>query len=216
MRVLGLRSFLFRSLCERRGLSSCLPTAFPLDGSKNLHTALRKILPARLPSSNDKQFDDELCSPTTISPLQVGPPTRCDLAPGVARTLTGTHPSSSLSSIEKRYVLTPFICAVYIKKTDLRPQARFRVSTFVEALPALLISALLFFSRLVVYAFRANNILAYITIAIVAFCSLCLALSLAPLVYHDCPYQTPLFPCSGSLRSIAVSACYQCNKPEQK
>ena len=72
--------------------------------------------------------------------------------------------------------------------------ARFRVSTFVEALPALLlISVLLFFSGLVVYAFRANNVVAYITLAIVAFCSLCyLALSLAPLVYHDCPYQTPL------------------------
>jgi Family of unknown function (DUF6535) len=72
--------------------------------------------------------------------------------------------------------------------------ARFRVSTFVEALPALLlISVLLFFSGLVVYAFRANNIVAFFTLAVVAFCSLCyLALSLAPLVYHDCPYQTPL------------------------
>ena len=72
--------------------------------------------------------------------------------------------------------------------------ARFRVSTFVEALPALLlISILLFFSGLVVYAFRANNIVAFITLAVVAFCSLCyLALSLALLVYHDCPYQTPL------------------------
>ena len=72
--------------------------------------------------------------------------------------------------------------------------ARFRVSTFVEALPALLlISVLLFFSGLVVYAFRANNTVAFITLAIVAFCSLCyLALSLAPLIYHDSPYQTPL------------------------
>jgi hypothetical protein len=72
--------------------------------------------------------------------------------------------------------------------------ARFRVSTFVEALPALLlISVLLFFSGLVVYAFRANNIVASITLVIVASCSLWyLALSLVPLVFHDCPYQTPL------------------------
>ncbi|KAF8486399.1 hypothetical protein DFH94DRAFT_713146 [Russula ochroleuca] len=71
---------------------------------------------------------------------------------------------------------------------------KFRVSTFVEALPALLlISVLLFFSGLVVYAFRANNIVAFITLAIVGFCSVCyLALSLAPLICHDCPYQTPL------------------------
>jgi hypothetical protein len=71
---------------------------------------------------------------------------------------------------------------------------RFRVSTFVEALPALLlISILLFFSGLVVFAFRANNIVAFITLAIVASCCLWyLALSLMPLIFHDCPYQTPL------------------------
>ncbi|KAF8486401.1 hypothetical protein DFH94DRAFT_713162, partial [Russula ochroleuca] len=71
---------------------------------------------------------------------------------------------------------------------------RFRVSTLVEALPALLIiSVLLFFSGLVVFTFRANNIVAFITLAIVASCSLWyLALSLAPLLFHDSPYQTSL------------------------
>ena len=71
---------------------------------------------------------------------------------------------------------------------------RFRISALVEALPALLlISVLFFFSGLVVYAFRANNIVASITLAITAFCIVWyLALSLAPLAFHDCPYQTPL------------------------
>jgi Family of unknown function (DUF6535) len=82
----------------------------------------------------------------------------------------------------------------HIREYFVLGAARFRVSTFVEALPALLlISILLFFSGLVVYAFRANNIVAYITLAIVTSCSLWyFALSLMPLVFHDCPYQTPL------------------------
>jgi hypothetical protein len=71
---------------------------------------------------------------------------------------------------------------------------RFRISALVEALPALLlISVLLFFSGLVVYAFRVNNIVAFITLAIVAFFSLWyIALTMVPLAFHDCPYQTPL------------------------
>jgi hypothetical protein len=68
------------------------------------------------------------------------------------------------------------------------------MSVFVEALPALLlISVLLFLSGLVVFAFRGNNFVAFITLAIVAFCALSyIALTLAPLMSHDCPYQTPL------------------------
>ena len=65
---------------------------------------------ARPPTQFELQtFDDELCSPTTISPLQVGPPTRRELATG--------HPSSLIE--KRRYAPTPFSCAVYIKKTDL-------------------------------------------------------------------------------------------------
>jgi hypothetical protein len=81
------------SLCERRGRHvtrsfcgplppSSLPLS-PLDGSKNLRSAL--ILPthhSRLKFQSN--FDDEPRGPRTISPLQVGPPTRCELAPGRA------------------------------------------------------------------------------------------------------------------------------------
>ena len=48
-----------------------------------------------------RSFDDEPRGLTAIRPLQVGPPTRRELAPD-------THPSSS---IEKRYALLPISCA---------------------------------------------------------------------------------------------------------
>jgi hypothetical protein len=82
----------------------------------------------------------------------------------------------------------------HIREYFARGADRFHISTLVETLPALLlISVLLFFSGLVVFAFRGNIILAYITVAIVAFCVLWyIILTLAPLIFHDCPYQTPL------------------------
>jgi hypothetical protein len=71
---------------------------------------------------------------------------------------------------------------------------RFHISKLVETLPALLlIPVLLFFSGLVVFALRGNIIVAYVTVAFVAFCVLWyIILTLAPLIFHDCPYQTPL------------------------
>ncbi len=82
----------------------------------------------------------------------------------------------------------------HIREYFSRGADRFHISKLVEALHALLlISVLIFFSGLVVFAFRGNTILAYITVAIVAFCVICYTLlTLAPLVFHDCPYQTPL------------------------
>ena len=69
---------------------------------------------------------------------------------------------------------------------------RFHISKLVEALPALLlISALLFFSGLIVFAFRGNIIVACITVTIIAFCVFKNILTLARLIIHDCPYQTP-------------------------
>ena len=63
------------------GLPCPHPTAFPYGRFK----ALQEIFcpparPVRIPTL----FDDELRSPMTISPLQVGPPTRRELAPGQA------------------------------------------------------------------------------------------------------------------------------------
>jgi len=82
----------------------------------------------------------------------------------------------------------------HIREYFARGADRFHISKLVEILPALLlISVLLFFSGLVVFAFRGNIIVAYITAAIVAFCVLWyIILTLAPLIFHDCPYQTPL------------------------
>jgi uncharacterized protein DUF6535 len=82
----------------------------------------------------------------------------------------------------------------HIREYFARGADKFHISEVVEALPALLlISVLLFSSGLVVFAFRGNIIVAYITIAVVAFCVLCyIILTLAPLVFYDCPYQTPL------------------------
>ncbi|KAI9442028.1 hypothetical protein BJY52DRAFT_1229238 [Lactarius psammicola] len=73
---------------------------------------------------------------------------------------------------------------------------RFGISGFVDALPVLLhLSVFLFFAGLVVFAFRSNHIVAYITAAIVGFCAFSyITLTLMPLVSHDCPYRTPLTP----------------------
>ena len=81
----------------------------------------------------------------------------------------------------------------HIREYFARGAKRFHISKLVEALPALLlISVLLFFSGLVVFAFRGNIIVAYITVATVAFCVLWyIILTLAPLIFHDCPYRTP-------------------------
>jgi hypothetical protein len=82
----------------------------------------------------------------------------------------------------------------HIREYFARGADRFHISTLVETLPALLlISVLLFFSGLVVFAFRGNIIIAYITVATVTFCVLWyIILTLAPIIFHDCPYQTPL------------------------
>ena len=81
----------------------------------------------------------------------------------------------------------------HMREYFARGANRFHISTLVETLPALLlISVLLFFSGLVVFAFRGNIIVAYVTVAIVAFFVLWyIILTLVPLVYHDCPYRTP-------------------------
>src|SRR6266702_7142638 len=75
-----------------------------------------------------------------------------------------------------------------------RGARRFGIFGFVEVLPLLLLlSVFLFFAGLIVFAFRGNHTVAYFTVAIVGFCTLSyIALTLMPLIFHDCPYQTPL------------------------
>ncbi|KAH9053000.1 hypothetical protein EDB83DRAFT_1189560 [Lactarius deliciosus] len=73
---------------------------------------------------------------------------------------------------------------------------KFGVSVFVESLPLiLLLSVFLFFTGLVVFAFRSNHTVAYFTLSIVGICALSyIAFTLMPLFFYDCPYQTPLTP----------------------
>ncbi|KAH8977815.1 hypothetical protein EDB86DRAFT_3109106 [Lactarius hatsudake] len=81
----------------------------------------------------------------------------------------------------------------HIREYFYRGAGKFRIFGLVEALPFLiLISVLLFFTGLVVFAFPTNHTVAFVTLAIVAICLiLYIALSLTPLKYHDCPYYTP-------------------------
>ncbi|KAI9434960.1 hypothetical protein H4582DRAFT_1762250, partial [Lactarius indigo] len=81
----------------------------------------------------------------------------------------------------------------HIREYFSRGAHRFRIFGLVEALPFLiLISVLLFFAGLVVFALPTNHTVAYITLAIVAICLiLYIALTLMPLIFHDCPYYTP-------------------------
>jgi hypothetical protein len=82
----------------------------------------------------------------------------------------------------------------HIREYFSRGARKFRIFGLVELLPSLLLlSVLLFFAGLVVFAFLANHTVAFITLAVVGFCFLSyIALTLMPLIHHDCPYYTPL------------------------
>ncbi len=82
----------------------------------------------------------------------------------------------------------------HIREYFSRGARKFGIFGLVETLPfLLLLSVLLFFAGLVVFAFPANHIVAHITLAIVGFCIfLYISLTLMPLIFHDCPYYTPL------------------------
>ncbi len=81
----------------------------------------------------------------------------------------------------------------HIREYFSRGARKFRIIGLVEMLPfLLLVSVLLFFAGLVVFAFLANHIVAYIALAVVGICFISyIALTLMPLIFHDCPYYTP-------------------------
>ncbi|KAI9449830.1 hypothetical protein BJY52DRAFT_1359376, partial [Lactarius psammicola] len=81
----------------------------------------------------------------------------------------------------------------HIREYFFRGARKFGIFALAEALPFLiLVSVLLFFAGLVVFAFLANHIVAYITLVIVGFCFISyIALTLMSLIFHDCPYHTP-------------------------
>ena len=75
-----------------------------------------------------------------------------------------------------------------------RGARRIGIFALVDVLPLfLLLSVFLFFTGLVVFAFRGNHIVAYFTLAVVGFSILSYtALSLMSLISHDYLFQTPL------------------------
>jgi hypothetical protein len=87
----------------------------------------------------------------------------------------------------------PHVCA-HIREYFSRGARKFRIFGLVELLPSLLlVSVFPFFAGLVVFAFLANNIVAYITLALVGFCFLAyILLTVTPLLSPDSPYYTPL------------------------
>ncbi|KAH8991210.1 hypothetical protein EDB92DRAFT_1798310, partial [Lactarius akahatsu] len=81
----------------------------------------------------------------------------------------------------------------HIREYFSRGARKFHIFGLVETLPLLLlVSVFLFFAGLIAFAFHANHTVAWFTVGTVAFCSLSyIALTLMPLIYHDCPYHTP-------------------------
>ena len=84
----------------------------------------------------------------------------------------------------------------HIREFFSRGVRKFVVIGIVDLLPFLFsVSIFLFFAGLVVFAFLANQTVAYFTLAIVGILSLSyLSLTLMPFIFHDCPYYTPLTP----------------------
>jgi hypothetical protein len=82
----------------------------------------------------------------------------------------------------------------HIREYFYQGARKFGLFGLAELLPSLLIiSVLLFFAGLVVFAFLGNHTVAKFTLAIVGFCFLSyITFTLMPLVFHDCPYWTPL------------------------
>ena len=82
----------------------------------------------------------------------------------------------------------------HIREYFYQGARRFGIFGLVELMPSLIVVAvLLFFAGLVVFAFLANHTVASITLSIVGFCFLLyIVFTLMPLIFHDCPYSTPL------------------------
>ncbi|KAI9439583.1 hypothetical protein H4582DRAFT_1850754 [Lactarius indigo] len=106
----------------------------------------------------------------------------------------------------------------HIQEYLFRGIRRFRTFSLVETLPfLLLVSLLLFFAGLVVFAFLANHSVAYYTLVTVGFFFvLYIYLTLIPLTHHDCPFYTPytsLLWFSAQLAPLSYfSVVYHCVK----
>ena len=114
-------------------------------------------------------------------------------------SLTCALMATLLQQWARRYLQTiqrnhaPHVHA-HIREYFFQGAHKFSIIGLVELLPSLLlISVFLFFAGLVGFAFQANHTVAYITLALVAFCLLAyIVLTITPLISPDCPYYTPL------------------------
>ncbi|KAG6832516.1 hypothetical protein H0H92_000145 [Tricholoma furcatifolium] len=70
---------------------------------------------------------------------------------------------------------------------------RFSMSTVVETIPALLhISLFLFLAGLIEFLYPVNTVICSLGVAILVICTILYAIvTLLPMYYHHCPYQTP-------------------------
>ncbi|KAH9976603.1 hypothetical protein BGW80DRAFT_1144106, partial [Lactifluus volemus] len=71
---------------------------------------------------------------------------------------------------------------------------RFRLDTIANSVPLLLhASVFLFLTGLVKFLFQTDDTLGYILLACVVACTVTyVTLTLLPLFYRDCPYETPM------------------------
>lgn len=71
---------------------------------------------------------------------------------------------------------------------------RFHANVTVEAIPALLhVSVFLFLAGLVVSLFSIHHTVAYVVLSATTVCALVYtAITVMPVIYHDCPYTSPL------------------------
>ena len=83
---------------------------------------------------------------------------------------------------------------------------KFRVTTVVEFLPALLhISVFLFFAGLVIFLFDINHTVASVILALVAVCGLSyIIFTVIPILFHDSPFQTPLTTAAWYLHHLSL------------
>ncbi|KAI0255006.1 hypothetical protein BJV78DRAFT_1279621 [Lactifluus subvellereus] len=85
---------------------------------------------------------------------------------------------------------------------------KFRVTTVVEFLPALLhISVFLFFAGLVIFLFDINHSIASVILALVTVCGLSYTMfTVIPILFHDSPFQTPLTTAAWYLHHLSMRA----------
>ena len=165
------------------------------------HSLLAQIVAQQLSSANSNDLTPPT-TPTTQTPFS--PSTSVVFINSVwflslVLSLTCALMATLLQQWARRYLQMvqqnhPPHLRAHIREYLYQGARRFGIFGLVELLPSLIVVAvLLFFAGLVVFAFLANHTVASITLSIVGFCFLLyIVFTLMPLIFHDCPYCTPL------------------------